>query len=82
MAAYTITTTAAQEALLSFVVSVYNREHDTALTSDEFVHARFASLLEPYAAVYRAAVAKNVQTTFAAATPDVQQQVKDLLNIT
>lgn len=81
MAAYTITTTPREEALLTWIVQQFNLEQDKTLTNDQFVALRFIELLKPYMERYRLAQLKSVQEKFNDATPLVQQQVKTLLGI-
>jgi hypothetical protein len=81
MATYTINTTTGQEALLTWLVDQNNQQKDLSLTNAQFLQAKFAEMLQPYAASFQEAVLKQVSTKFNAADSATQAQVKILLGI-
>lgn len=82
MASYTITTTDEQEALLSWICSTFNAEHDASLTNQQFVALRFPQLIEPFVARYTAYLNDLLQTKFNEASAETQNTVLALLAIT
>lgn len=79
MATYTLTTTPEQDNLLSWVVAVFNRERDLALSNEDYLRYRIPQLLAPYQSAYVEAVALLVQKGFQAADPITKDQVLTLL---
>lgn len=82
MASYTLNTSVDQEALLTWIVQTYNTEHDTTLTNAQYVAFRFPTLLQPFAAQFRAHQLDDLKTRYSAADAPTQQQVKTLLGLT
>lgn len=81
MVQYTITISADQDTLIKWIVLGYNKEHDTTLTSAEYVQARVSDLLAPFAERYKAFVSGSLPTAFASADAATQAQIKTLLRI-
>jgi hypothetical protein len=81
MAIYTLTTTAQQESLLTWIVGQYNVEHDAALTNDQFVTLRFPQMLAPFAKQFQDHLVDKIKEKFNAADTATQQQVLTLLNV-
>ncbi len=78
---YTIATTEEQEAVLTWLTAVSNRDHDTKLTNNEFMELRFAQMLAPFTGLYKEAVSEAVQKQFSKATPELQAQITSLLSV-
>ncbi len=81
MASYTVTTSADQEALLTWITHNYNIAHDTTLTNAQFAAARFPELLTPFAVPYSEAILAAVQAAFSEATAEVKASVLALLEV-
>lgn len=79
MATYTLITDATQEAVLSWIVKNYNKEHDLKLSNADYVSLRLPQLLAPYAPAYQDAVGTAIKGGFAVASPAIQAQVLALL---
>ena len=78
MATYSLTTEAPEEALLSWVVTQHNKEHDLNQTNSEYMYTRFYELLAPFQTAYKEALGAVVLQKFAA-PPEVQGQILTLL---
>lgn len=79
MPTYTLTTDPSQEALLTWIVDGFNKEHDAAVTNAGYVQMRLPQLMAPYVEAYRASVAQQIVTAFTAADAATQSQVLGLL---
>lgn len=76
---YTITTSAEQEDLLTWITLTYNAEHDAKLTNEEFIAFRFPQLLVPFAENFQRYRETLLTTKFFGAKPEVQAEVEKLL---
>lgn len=82
MASYTLTTSAQQESVLTWITKQYNLEHDSQLTNADYVALRFPQLIGPYAVSYQQALSSSVTKALAGADAVTQGKVLSLLGVT
>lgn len=78
---YSVTPTADEEALLTWIVVGYNKAHDLNLSNQDFIGLRFVQLLEPYQKPFQEATLTALTSDFLKASSEVQGQIRNLLNI-
>lgn len=81
MTTYSFTLSDVQEQLLSFVVRTANEQKDTSYTNQQYVQIRVFELLAPFTEAFKRATLEALESGYSKASPDVQQQVKELLKV-